>query len=350
MTKKNHCQTCSKYKTRSHSSVMQKCFKSVSAIENKTNTSTRDFFQDHYLKIDCKTPLRNQRVASKSFQDHTSNSFKTMATCTCTETPFKTPAKDTRGRREQDRHKFTPFKTISVDGRRVIREKNNANRVKDTVKNRGRETSFRTMGRSWGKKVSFRDMEHEVSKATSTSFKTTDKSGTKQVFPKTIDNSGTKRVSFKTIEETNNRSISFKTFDSWAKARTANCDTSLKDALSFVSEKESALDGEKDPLGARHAPQVRSNPSNTEPSSQWTDSSSDPQPPREIPHGQRRDPHGAQKRRVHHGAHGNIPHAAKAETTTSFKIIRHSRQSRSRSRSRSRTRSKFFQDHWRKTQ
>ena len=30
----------------------------------------------------------------------------------------------------------TPFKTISVDGIRVIREKDNANRVKDTVKNR----------------------------------------------------------------------------------------------------------------------------------------------------------------------------------------------------------------------
>ena len=33
----------------------------------------------------------------------------------------------------------------------------------------------------------------------------------------------------------------------------------------------------------------------------------------EDPHGQRRDPHGAQKRRVHHGAQENIPHAAKAE-------------------------------------
>ena len=69
--------------------------KSVSAIENKTNTSSRDSFQDHCLKIDGKTPLRNQRVASKSFQDHPSSSFKTMARCTCTKTPFKTPAKDT---------------------------------------------------------------------------------------------------------------------------------------------------------------------------------------------------------------------------------------------------------------
>ena len=139
--------------------------KSVSAIENKTNTSSRDSFQDHCLKIDGKTPLRNQRVASKSFQDHPSSSFKTMARCTCTKTPFKTPAKDTRGRREQDRHKSTSFKTISVDGIRVIREKDNANRVSDTVKNRGRETSFKTMGKSGRKKVSFQDTEHEVSKA-----------------------------------------------------------------------------------------------------------------------------------------------------------------------------------------
>ena len=67
--------------------------KSVSAIENKTNTSSRDSFQDHCLKIDGKmSQRRNQRVASKSFQDHPSSSFKTMAMCTCTETPFKTPA------------------------------------------------------------------------------------------------------------------------------------------------------------------------------------------------------------------------------------------------------------------
>ena len=40
--------------------------------------------------------------------------------------------------------------------------------------------------------------------------------------------------------------IFFKTFDDWVKARTANCDTPLKDALSFISEKKSAIDGEKD--------------------------------------------------------------------------------------------------------
>ena len=80
-------------------------------------------------------------------------------------TPFKTPAKDTQGRKEQNRHKLIPFQTISVDGIRVIREKHNANRVSDMVKNRGRVTSSKTMGKSGRKKVSFQDMEHEVSKA-----------------------------------------------------------------------------------------------------------------------------------------------------------------------------------------
>ena len=121
------------------------------------------------------------------------------------------------------------------------------------VKNRGRETSFRTMGKSGRKKVSFQDTEHEVSKATSTSFKTIDKNGTKQVNFMTLDKSGTKRVSFKTIEETSNISIPFKTFDDWVKARTANCDKALKDALSFVSGKKSAVDREKDSPQARPA-------------------------------------------------------------------------------------------------
>ena len=141
--------------------------KSVSAIENKTNTSSRDSFQNHCLKIDGKTPLSNQRVASKSFQEHLPNSFKIMAKCTCTKTPFMTTAKDTQGRREQDRHKSTSFKTISVDSIRVIRERDNANRVSDRVKKRGIETSFKTIGKSGRKKVSCQDMEHELSKATS---------------------------------------------------------------------------------------------------------------------------------------------------------------------------------------
>ena len=160
---------------------------SKSIVENKTNTNSRDSSQDPCLKIDGKAQLRNQQVVSTSFQEHPSNSFKTMAMWTCTESPSKIPAKDTWGRREQDTHKLTPFKTVGVDGIRVIREKDNADRVKDTAKNRGRETSFKTLGKSGRTKVSFQDMEHEVSKAPSF---------------KTINKSGTNRVSFKTIEET----------------------------------------------------------------------------------------------------------------------------------------------------
>ena len=107
----------------------------------------------------------------------------------------------------------------------------------------------------------------------------------------------------------------------------------LKDDLSFISDKKSALDREKDSWQARPAQLERSNPSNTEPSSQKTDSSSDPQQSREIPmdreeipmecrrgefhHGAHENPaaqgdsHG--QRRVHHGAQENIPCAAKAK-------------------------------------
>ena len=113
-------------------------------------------------------------------------------------------------------------------------------------------------------------MEHEVSKATSISFKT-------------IDESDTKHVSFNTIEETNNKSISFKTFDDWVKARTAKCDTALKDALSFISEKKSALDREKDTPQAGPAQLEGPNPSNIDPSSQWIDSPIDPQQLRKTP-------------------------------------------------------------------
>ena len=199
--------------------------KSVSAIENKTNTNSRDSFQDHYLKIVGKMLWRNQRVASKSFQDYPTSSFKTMARCTCTETPFKTPA-DTHSRNEHNRHKLTHFKTLGVDSTWVIREmhietpfkspanmqkrneknrhkmthfktpvfdgicitrgKDDANRVKYMVKYRGKKTSFKTLGKSRRKKVSFREKEHMVSKANS--FNTP-------------------------VKDTNKKSISFKTFD-----------------------------------------------------------------------------------------------------------------------------------------
>ena len=62
---------------------------------------------------------------------------------TCSETPFKTPA-FTQERNKQNRHKSTPFKIPVISGYRVTREKDDANRVKDMVKNKGRKMSFKT--------------------------------------------------------------------------------------------------------------------------------------------------------------------------------------------------------------
>ena len=115
------------------------------------------------------------------------------------------------------------------------------------VKSRSIESSFRTMSKSGRKKVSFQDMEREVSPSRTWNVR----SVRQHLLLSRPLIKVALIVSFKTIEETNNKSISLKTFDNWVKARTANCDTALKDALSFISEKKSVLDGEKD------SPQVR---------------------------------------------------------------------------------------------
>ena len=73
----------------------------------------------------------------------------------------------------------------------------------------------------------------------------------------------------------------------------------LKECTSFVSDKKSTQDGEKDRSGARDASPMRSNPSHTEPNSQWCKSTGEPQMCRETPHSQRRVPHEAQQRRYH---------------------------------------------------
>ena len=69
--------------------------KFISAVENKENANSSNSFQDYQLKIDGKTPCKKQRSKSESFQDHSSNSFKTPAINAKSETPFKTPHKDT---------------------------------------------------------------------------------------------------------------------------------------------------------------------------------------------------------------------------------------------------------------
>ena len=96
--------------------------KSVSAIENKTNTNSRESFQDHYLKIDVKTPLRNQRVAYKSFQGHPSSSFNIMARSHVLRL-LSRPQPNMHDAGESKTDMSTSFKTISIDGIRVIKER-----------------------------------------------------------------------------------------------------------------------------------------------------------------------------------------------------------------------------------
>ena len=98
------------------------------------------------------------------------------------ESHFKTPTDGTRGDREQQRQKLTPFKTpVHVQDRDL--------------------THFKTLGKS-GNKVS-RNL---------TPFKTPD------------------------VKHRTSR-VHFKTFDDWIEARRTNCDMLLKDVSSFISEK-----------------------------------------------------------------------------------------------------------------
>ena len=69
--------------------------KSISAIENSENTSSSNSFPDHRLNIDGKPQQRKQRSKSESFQDHFSEPLRTTAKNAQSETPFKTPHKNT---------------------------------------------------------------------------------------------------------------------------------------------------------------------------------------------------------------------------------------------------------------
>ena len=154
------------------------------------------------------------------------------------DTHFQTPADGARGSREQHRHKLTHFKTLVhiLDGMTV-----NWNR--DLVKKRSKQTSFKTMGKSGRKNISSQD---------------------------TVDKVSTKLIPFKTPDVKYRTSrVHFKTFDDWVKARQTKCNTALKDALSFISEKK------EDQLGVRHA-LMRSYPSHREPNSRWTKRNGDP--------------------------------------------------------------------------
>ena len=69
--------------------------KSISAIQNSENTSSSNSFQDLQLNIDGKPHQRKQRSKLESFRDHLSESFRTTAKNAQSETPLKTPHKNT---------------------------------------------------------------------------------------------------------------------------------------------------------------------------------------------------------------------------------------------------------------
>ena len=83
---------------------------------------------------------------------------------------------------------------------------------RNSVKNRSRQTSFKTMGKSGKKNISSQDMVGKVI-TNLIPFKTPD-------------------VKYRTSR------VNFKTFDDWVKARKMKCDTILKDVSSFISEKK----------------------------------------------------------------------------------------------------------------
>ena len=116
---------------------------------------------------------------------------------------------------------------------------------RDLVKNRSRQTSFKTMGKSGKENTSSQDMVRKVSENL-IPFKTPD-------------------VKYRTSR------VHFKTFDDWVKARKMKCDTVLKDVSSFVSEKKEDW------------PPMRSYPSCRQPNSRWTKSNGDPQTSRTSP-------------------------------------------------------------------
>ena len=69
--------------------------KSISAIQNSKNISSSNPYQDLQLNINGKPWQKKQRNKSESFQDHSLESLRTTAKNAQSDTPFKTPHKNT---------------------------------------------------------------------------------------------------------------------------------------------------------------------------------------------------------------------------------------------------------------
>ena len=155
------------------------------------------------------------------------------------ESHFKTPVNGTQGSREQCRQKLTPFKIpVHVLDR-------------DLVKNRSRQTSSKTMGKSGRENIASQDMVRKVSE---------------NLIPFKTPN-----IKYRTSR------VHFKTFDNWVKARRMKCNTVLKDVSSFISDKM-----EMDQPKAMDA-LMRSCPSCKQPNSCRTKRNGDPQTYRSSP-------------------------------------------------------------------
>ena len=116
--------------------------KSVLAIEKMTENSTKNSFQDHWLRIDGKTPLRHQRSKSESlvhsFQDHSGNlhgdkkSGKSVLSRPSTKCAKNGPKfSSSKATEPQNMHNNVSFKIIEDGSKKDTSIKTIVNRVKN---------------------------------------------------------------------------------------------------------------------------------------------------------------------------------------------------------------------------
>ena len=123
-------------------SLCKNISKSVLAIEKMTDNSMRNSFQDHPLRIDGKTPWRQQRSKSKSsahsFQDHlgtgnlhgnkkTGKSVLSRPSTKCVKSEPK--SSNYKAIEPQNMHKKGSFKTIQDGSKKDTSFKTIVNRV-----------------------------------------------------------------------------------------------------------------------------------------------------------------------------------------------------------------------------
>ena len=132
----------------------------------KTESSSKNSFQDHQLNIDGNTPCKQQRSKSESSLDHTWNSFQDHGKKCQGQDSFKTihqkPGKSVLSRPSTNCAKNGPkansFKTIESQN---VPKKGSFKTSEDGSKN---DTSFKTMGENDQKSTSFKTIANRVKK------------------------------------------------------------------------------------------------------------------------------------------------------------------------------------------